>query len=55
MISVDEFLADIHRTGIEIWVDGGNVRCRAPKGRLTPELLIRSPAAKPISSSRLAR
>ena len=33
-----EFLARLHARDVRVWVDGDNLRCRAPKGALTPEL-----------------
>jgi amino acid adenylation domain-containing protein len=33
-----EFLARLHAREVRVWVDGNNLRCRAPKGALTPEL-----------------
>ncbi|HUC10576.1 MAG TPA: amino acid adenylation domain-containing protein [Stellaceae bacterium] len=38
MKSVDDFLAELGGAGVQVSVDGDNLRCRAPKGRLTPEL-----------------
>jgi hypothetical protein len=33
-----EFLARLHARDVRLWVDGDNLRCRAPKGALTAEL-----------------
>jgi amino acid adenylation domain-containing protein len=33
-----EFLARLHARDVRVWVDGDNLRCRAPKGALTAEL-----------------
>ncbi|HUN44157.1 MAG TPA: amino acid adenylation domain-containing protein [Acetobacteraceae bacterium] len=38
MTSLDDFLAELRRDGIHVWADGTELRCRAPKGRLTREL-----------------
>jgi amino acid adenylation domain-containing protein len=39
MKSASEILTDLHRLGVHAWADGGDVRFRAPKGRLTPVLI----------------
>ena len=38
MTSVDDFLAELRQTGVHVWAEGGKLRCRAPKGRLTHKL-----------------
>lgn len=36
--SIEEIFAALHEAGIRLWLDGGELRFRAPKGALTPEL-----------------
>ena len=33
-----ELLTEASRLGVEVWSDGDRLRCRAPKGALTPSL-----------------
>ena len=33
-----ELLAELRRRDIRVWIEGETLRCRAPKGALTPEL-----------------
>jgi amino acid adenylation domain-containing protein len=37
-MTASELLADFSRRGVQLWADGDEVRCRAPKGVLTPEM-----------------
>jgi amino acid adenylation domain-containing protein len=39
MKSASEILTDLHRLGVQAWAEAGDVRFRAPKGRLTPVLI----------------
>ena len=33
-----ELLAELRERDIRVWIEGETLRCRAPKGALTPEL-----------------
>ena len=33
-----EFLTELHARKIHLWVEGETLKCRAPKGALTPEV-----------------
>lgn len=37
-MNVDELLAELSQRGVQLWTDGDQLRCRAPKAVLTPEL-----------------
>ena len=37
-MSLQAFLADLHRLGIQLWADGDRLHCNAPTGLLTPQL-----------------
>ena len=39
MIALRELLADLYARDVRLWLDGEQLRFRAPKGVLTPELL----------------
>ncbi|MFV2175671.1 amino acid adenylation domain-containing protein [Actinomadura sp. LOL_016] len=39
IISVEELIADLRRTGVRLWEEAGRLRYRAPKGVLTPDHL----------------
>jgi pyochelin synthetase len=39
IISVEELIADLRRTGVRLWEEAGRLRYRAPKGVLTPDRL----------------
>jgi hypothetical protein len=36
---LDEFWAELRRKNIQLWVDGGSLHYKAPKGEMTPELI----------------
>ncbi|MBF2063674.1 MAG: amino acid adenylation domain-containing protein [Calothrix sp. C42_A2020_038] len=38
MKSIEEFLLDLSRLDIKLWIEEGRLRCNAPKGVLTPEI-----------------
>ena len=38
-MSLQAFLADLRRLEIQLWADGDRLRCKAPTGVLTPQLL----------------
>lgn len=38
-MTMPAFLAELRRRGVVLWVDGNQVRYRAPRGAVTPELL----------------
>ncbi len=37
-MSVDVFLTELRQSNVRIWLDGGQLRCKAPKGVLTKQL-----------------
>ncbi|WP_213451843.1 amino acid adenylation domain-containing protein [Rhizomonospora bruguierae] len=39
ILSADELIADLRRTGVQLWEEAGRIRYRAPKGVLTPDRL----------------
>jgi amino acid adenylation domain-containing protein len=38
--SLENLMSDLRGLGVMLWADGDQLRCRAPKGTLTPELTI---------------
>ncbi|MBD2440161.1 non-ribosomal peptide synthetase [Nostoc sp. FACHB-110] len=38
MENFQEFLSEVKKLGIKIFLDGNNLRCNAPKGAITPEI-----------------
>jgi pyochelin synthetase len=51
--TVEELLADLHRVGVRLWEEGGQLRYRAPKGVLTPDRLDALRANKEAVIARL--
>lgn len=43
---VTDLLSEFHALDIKVWVDDSQLRYRAPKGRMTPELLAQLRACK---------
>lgn len=46
MKSTSDFLLDLQKQDIKVWVEGERLRCNAPKGMLTPELQAELTARK---------
>lgn len=46
MKSTSDFLLDLQKQDIKVWVEGVRLRCNAPKGMLTPELQAELTARK---------
>ena len=46
MKSTSDFLLDLQKQDIKVWVEGDRLRCNAPKGMLTPELQAELTARK---------
>lgn len=42
-----QLITDLERRRVQLWTEGDNLRVRAPKGVLTPELQLRLAACKP--------
>ena len=47
MKTIDEFLSDLRRLGVKLWLDDDNLRFKAPKGALNPTLLAHLKERKP--------
>ncbi|MFF7991996.1 amino acid adenylation domain-containing protein [Kitasatospora xanthocidica] len=53
-MNVTELITELRRTGVQLWEDAGQLRYRAPKGALTPDLLARLRAGKEAVLAQLA-
>ncbi|WP_031074637.1 non-ribosomal peptide synthetase [Streptomyces sp. NRRL WC-3742] len=53
-MNVNELIAELQHAGVQLWEDAGQLRYRAPKGALTPELLARLRAGKEAVLAHLA-
>ncbi|MDJ0706013.1 MAG: condensation domain-containing protein [Leptolyngbyaceae cyanobacterium MO_188.B28] len=47
MKAIDEFLSDLRRLDVQLWLDGDNLRIKAPKGTPTSTLLAQLKERKP--------
>ena len=46
MPSIDEFLSELRRLGVKLWLEGDSLRFKAARGSLNPTLLAQLKARK---------
>ena len=54
MDTVTDFMASLYLKGVNLWIDGDNVRYRANKGAFTSEDMATFQALKHLKGSRIS-